>query len=181
MSATNDADHHFWWSGDAIERFWIEQLQTDEYGDRLIAPDNTTYRPMHGVEIGDVVFHWFSERHPQAGPKKGGIYAVSRVTGPLQRADRLWEEQTSIEIPLSRRSNLNRPILLEDLKQREHELRENKDSLTSHVQGKPLYSPWQFPKTGLKPMTRYLTKLTATDLEVIAADHPHIVIALGRV
>lgn len=181
MSATNDADHHFWWSGDAIERFWIEQLQTDEYGDRLIAPDNTTYRPMHGVEIGDVVFHWFSERHPQAGPKKGGIYAISRVTGPLRLSGPLWEGQTCNEIPLSGRSYLQRPVLLEELKLREHELKANRASLSSRAKQEPIYSPWQFPSTGLKPMTRYLTKLMSTDLEVIAADHPHIVIALGRV
>lgn len=181
MTPRNSADHDFWWSGDATERFWIELLKTDEYGDRLFAPDNSKYRPMHGVEVGDVVFHWFSERHPHAGPKKGGIYAISRVTGPLRVSDRLWEGHTCNEIPLSGRSYLQRPVLLEELKQREHELRTNRDSLSSRARRKPIYSPWQFPSTGLKPMTRYLTKLMSADLEVIAADHPHIVTALGLV
>lgn len=178
MSPPRPADHDYWWSGDRSERFWIEQLKTDEYGDKLIAPDSEKYSTMHGVEVGDLIFRWYSERHPRAGSKRGGIYAVSRTIGRVRASSQLWEGQACLEIPVTRRTFLRRPILLNDLKRREDELRANRDSLAEKVTAQPLYSPWQFPKTGLKPMTRYLTKLTAEDLEVIVADHPHLAIAM---
>lgn len=178
MNRRGSKDHPFWWSGDRSERFWIEQLKTDEYGDKLIAPDSSKYATMHGVEVGDIIFRWYSERHPVAGPKLGGIYAVSRAIGRVRSSAQLWEGQSCLEIPVTRRMHLRRPILLNDLKDREDELRENRDSLTGKVSPHALYSPWQFPAKGLKPMTRYLTKLTAEDLEVIVADHPHVATAM---
>lgn len=135
---------------------------------------------MHAVEIGDVVFHWFSERHPQAGTKRGGLYAVSRVTGPLQRSMQAWEGQLSVEIPLTGRTYLQRPILLDDLKDRRDQLKDNLDKLKTRIAPLSPHSLWQFPGHGMKPVTKYLAKLTAADLELIAADHPHIVTTLGR-
>lgn len=178
MSSRAPKDRDFWWGGDRSERFWIEQLKTDEYGDKLIAPDSPKYAPMHGVEVGDIIFRWYSERHPEAGVKLGGIYAVSRAIGRLRNSDQLWEGQSCLEIPVTRRTFFRRPILLNDLKRREDELRTNRDSLAEKVSPLPLYSPWQFPAKGLKPMTRYLTKLTAEDLEVIVADHSHVATAM---
>ncbi|GLI29536.1 MULTISPECIES: hypothetical protein [Brachybacterium] len=171
--------HEFWWSGDRSERFWIEQLKTDSYGDKLIAPDNSTYATMHGVEVGDVVFRWYSERHPEAGPKRGGIYAVSRVIGGARRSDQLWDGKLCVEIPVTPRNFLRRPILLRDLKELEGEFRTHQQELETDVLPSPLYSPWQFPKTGLKPMTRYLTKLTVRDVELIGQHHPQLAPALA--
>ncbi|MGP5079271.1 hypothetical protein ACTXKZ_14565 [Brachybacterium alimentarium] len=178
MDPRATTNRHFWWSGDRSERFWIEQLRTDELGDKLIAPNSSTYTTMHGVEVGDIIFRWYSERHPEAGATRGGIYAVSRAIGRVRPSAQLWEGQSCLEIPVTRRTLLRRPILLNDLKRREDEFRGNRDSLAGKVSPLPLYSPWQFPATGLKPMTRYLTKLTAEDVEVIAADHPHVATAM---
>lgn len=68
MAALPDPVPSFWWSGDRTERYWVEQLRTDEYGDRLIAPDGPRYATMHGVAVGDLVLRWYSERHPDGGP-----------------------------------------------------------------------------------------------------------------
>ena len=54
MTAPTTRTSDFWWSGDRSEKYWIEQLRTDEYGDRLIAPDTSTYATMHGVEVGEL-------------------------------------------------------------------------------------------------------------------------------
>lgn len=180
MTSAESRGHQFWWSGDRSEKYWIEQLRTDEYGDRLIAPDKSSYAPMHGVEVGDLVLRWYSERHPEAGPKRGGIYAVSRVIGRVRTSPDVWEGQQCLEIPLTRRTPLRRPIYLNDLKPLEDRLKANRDELARSVSTSSLYSPWQFPRTGLKPMTRYLTKLTTEDLELIVADHPHLATAMTR-
>lgn len=170
----------FWWSGDRTERYWVEQLRTDEYGDRLIAPDDPRYATMHGVEVGDLVLRWYSERHPDGGPRRSGVHAVSRVIGRLRPSTDLWEGSTSVEIPLTRRTMLDRPVLLTDLKRREDEFRASSEALAEAVAPMPRHSPWQFPRTGLKPMTKYLTKLIRADLEVIVADHPHLATAMTR-
>ncbi|MGP5008400.1 hypothetical protein ACTXJK_16035 [Brachybacterium tyrofermentans] len=178
MMPSPTRQHEFWWSGDRSERFWIEQLKTDAYGDKLIAPDNSKYATMHGVGVGDVVFRWYSERHPEAGPKRGGIYAVSRVIGGARRSDQLWDGKLCVEIPVTQRTFLHQPILLRDLKQLAGEFRAHQEQLEEDVRPLPSYSPWQFPKTGLKPMTRYLTKLTARDVELIGQHHPHLITAV---
>lgn len=170
----------FWWSGDRTERYWIEQLKTDDYGDRLIAPDDSTYATMRAVEVGDLVLRWYSERHPSAGPGRGGIYAVSRVIGRPRSTPDLWEGRQCLEVPLTRRAFLRRPILLNDLKNLEDHLKADREALARSVPTKALYSPCQFPRTGLKPMTRYLTKLTAEDLELIVGDHPHLATVMTR-
>ena len=180
MTAPTTRTSDFWWSGDRSEKYWIEQLRTDEYGDRLIAPDTSTYATMHGVEVGDLVMRWYSERHPEAGPRRGGIYAVSRVIGRVRSSPDLWDGQECLEIPLTRRTFLRRPIYLNDLKKLQKQLEANRDRLARTVGSTALYSPWQFPATGLKPMTRYLTKLTAEDVELIVADHPHLATAMTR-
>lgn len=181
MRTTRRADHNFWWSGDPTERFWIEVLKTDEYGDRLFAPDTPRYKTMHGVEVGDVVFHWLSERHPRIGSKRGGLYAVSRATGPLQRSASHWDKHDSLEMSLTPRVYLRRPVLLEDLKRRRDDLAENLDVLEEAISPMKPHSLWQFTSTGLKPHMTYLAKFTTADLELITADHPHIVTALGLV
>lgn len=178
MTRSLDRHREFWWSGDRSERFWIEQLKTDLYGDKLIAPDDAKYAAMQGVEVGDLVFRWHSERHPNAGPKRGGIYAVSRVIGGARRSDQLWDGKLCVEIPVTQRTFLREPILLRDLKELEGEFRAHQGQLEEEVRPLPLYSPWQFPKTGLKPMTRYLTKLTARDVELIGQHHPHLITAV---
>lgn len=178
MTPSSARHHKFWWSSDRSERFWIEQLKTDEYGDKLIAPNNSKYSTMHGVEVGDVVFRWHSERHPEAGPKRGGIYAVSRVIGGARQSDQLWDGKLCVEIPVTPRAVLRRPILLRDLKTLESEFRTHQERPKADVLPSPLYSPWQFPKTGLKPMTRYLTKLTARDVELIGLHHPQLITAV---
>ena len=180
MSPSNPANRDFWWTDDHSENFWIEQLKTEGDGDRLWAPDTSTYRAVHGVEVGEIILHWHSERRPDIKPGLSGIYAVSRVIGRTHAAADRWEGQLSIEAPLTRKVPLNRPILLRDLKLRQDEFKQNLDELKRTVGRKSHFSPWQFPGTGLKPVTRYLTKLTSQDLEVIVADHPHLATAIAR-
>ena len=181
MTHTQALRQEFWWSGDRSERFWVEQLKTDAYGDKLIAPDNSRYVAMHGVEVGDIVFRWYSERHPVAGPKRGGIYAVSRVAGKIRRSDQTWDGQSCEEVPLTPRTFLRAPILLRDLKDLEDEFYAHREALKRSVRPSALHSPWQFPRTGLKPMTRYLTKLTTQDVELIGKHHSHLVTAVATV
>lgn len=171
-------DLAYWWSGNRSERYWIEQLKTDKYGERLIAPDNPTYAVMRGVEIGDLVFRWYSERHTAAGARRSGIYAVSRVIGDVRPSEEVWEGHSCLEVPVSVRTLLSRPILLQDIKPLEGAFLENRRVLATAVGDLPLYSPWQFPVKGLKPMTRYLTKLAVADLESIIADHPHLALSM---
>lgn len=170
----------FWWDGDPSERYWLEQLKTDTDGDRLFAPDTGTYRVMHAVDVGDLVLHWFSERRPDVGPGRSGIYAVSRVVGPARAAADRWEGRPSIDVPLTAKIMLDRPVLLADLKRREEELRRNRDELLADIGDAPHYSMWQFPRRGLKPVVRYLSKLSTADLEIIVADHPHLTAAMTQ-
>lgn len=179
MTSRHFRQYEFWWSGDRSERFWIEQLKTDAYGDKLIAPDDPKYAIMHGVEVGDIIFGWHSERHPDAGPKRGGIYALSRVIGRVRPADQLWDDKLFLEIPVTRRTFLQRPILLHDLRNLESHFRTHQEMRGEKVHPLPLYSPWQYPATGLKPMMRYLTKLTAHDVELIGQHHPQLIPALA--
>lgn len=181
MTSRRTGGNEFWWSGDRSERFWIEQLKTDAYGEKLIAPDNSKYATMHGVEVGDIVFRWYSERHPEAGSKRGGIYAVSRVTGTVRPSEQLWDGKLCLEIPLTPRTFLRRPILLRDLKELEIESHAHQEQRKGNVRPLPTYSPWQFPKTGLKPVTRYLTKLTSRDVEIIGQHRSHLITAIAGV
>lgn len=102
------------------------------------------------------------------------------MIGRLRPSTDLWEGSACVEIPLTRRTMLDRPVLLADLKRREDEFRASSEALAETVAPMPRHSPWQFPRTGLKPMTKYLTKLTRADVEVIVADHPHLATAMTR-
>lgn len=180
MTALTDRTPDFWWTGDRSEKYWIELLRTDDYGDRLVAPDNPTYATMHGVEVGDLVMRWLTERHPGAGRGRAGIYAVSRVVGRVRKSPDLWGGQKCLEIPVTRRTVLNHPIYLKDLKALQDQLESNQKKLARSVSNASLYSPWQFPSKGLKPVMGYLFKLTADDVELIVADHPHLATAMTR-
>lgn len=121
MAALPDPVPSFWWSGDRTERYWVEQLRTDEYGDRLIAPDGPLVRhdargggrgPGTALVLGTT---------PGRRPRRSGVHAVSRVIGRLRPSTDLWEGSACVEIPLTRRTMLDRPVLLADLKRREDE------------------------------------------------------------
>ena len=179
MSARKAHEREYWWSSDRFEKYWIELLKTDTQGDRLFAPDTRTYRTMEAVNVGDLVLHWHSERYPGIKGKTSGIYSVSRAIGRVRPSQDLWDGKISVEVPLSRKVPLREPILLPDLKKIADALNNNLERLKA-VEPRPHFSPWQFPDTGLKPMTRYLTKLTAADLELIVAEHPHLATAMTR-
>ncbi|MGP5641425.1 hypothetical protein ACTXPS_18545 [Brachybacterium tyrofermentans] len=146
MPIERATQHEFWWSGDRTQRFWIEQLKTDAYGDKLTAPDTSRYATMRGVEVGDIVFRWYSERHPEAGRRLGGIYAASKVIGQIRRSEQLWDGQSCNEIPLAPRSYLRDPILLRDLKDLEAEFHTHQTALATAVQPSSPYSLCSSPK-----------------------------------
>ena len=180
MSARKTREREYWWSSDRSEKYWIELLKTDMQGDRLFAPDTRTYRTIEAVNVGDLVLHWHSERYPGIKGRASGIYSVSRAIGRIRPSHDLWEGKISVEVPLSRKVPLREPILLPDLKEISDELNRNRVRLEAAIKPRPHFSPWQFPDTGLKPMTRYLTKLTTEDVELIVADHPHLATAMTR-
>lgn len=180
MNQTDSIRPDFWWSNDRSEKFWIEVLNTEYYGDRLFAPDSSAYRSMRSVQVGDIVFRWHSERHPDARAGHSGIYAVSRVIGHARPSTDRWKGKLSLEAPLTPKVFLRRPVLLTDLKLRQDELQQNLTKLQSRIAPLAAHSLWQFAPSGLKPVTRYLTKVSAADVDLIVSDHPHVTMAIDR-
>lgn len=169
----------FWWDEDADERYWIEQLKTDRYGYRLISPRSRTYATTAAVRPGDIVFHWYSERHPSAGPRRSGIFAVSGAVSRPRRTTDTWDDAPCVEVRLTRRVLLRRPVLLSELRAHAREFRVNQEALQDAIGDRASHSPWQFPATGMKPVLRYLTKFTQADVEELVRARPDIALALG--
>ena len=97
-----------------------------------------------------------------------------------RRSPDLWSCKEFLEIPVTRRTVLKHPIFLTDLNALQEQLESNRKKLARSVSNTTLYSPWQFPRKGLKPVMGYLFRLTIEDLELIVADHPHLATAMTR-
>lgn len=103
---------------------------------------------------------------------------MSRVVGQVRPSADTWEGLPSIELALTQKIALRRPVLLADLKQRQDALGTNLKSLKARIDPLAPHSMWQFPVTGLEPVVQYLPKLTEEDLELMFSDHPHLATAL---
>lgn len=162
MSVSAGSTPTRWWDGDPNQRYWMEVVNEEEWGRRLLAPDTPTYQLMQDVVVGDVVLHWIGKNNSKR--QKAGIYGVSRVAGEMQRRVGSWKGQPANVIPLANRTSLSEPYLLTDLRAKhEFEIMQVERALEAVIPtASKLYFPFHRHKSaGLKPNQRYLSKLPA--------------------
>jgi hypothetical protein len=158
-----------WWDSDATQRYWMEVVHVEEFGEQLVAPEESRHDRMHDVRTGDVVLHWVSKRNPMKW--KPGIYGASVVAGELQPNGGTWLGKPANTIALAKYKALREPYLLGQLQANHQEdILGILEGLTKELVKRPKqkgYFPFNRHSTiGLKPNEGYLFKLPR---QVIAA------------
>jgi hypothetical protein len=150
-----------WWNADPEERFWLESTDRSDLGANIVAPisNNAYQRLVSHVRPGDIIVHYYQPTHE--------IVAYSIAEGEpfdskIRWPDRVYsDESPAFEEAIGHFTFLETPITLEEIRERDEEIRRIKDNLDNAVGGKSVYFPFQIP--AVRPVVpaqgAYLTKL----------------------
>lgn len=147
-----------WWAADPEQRYWMEISYREDLGADLRSPKThwghelTTY-----VQPGDVVFHW----HASLLDDKG-IVGWSQAVGGYEDMPISWQSSSpepGWRVPLENYIALRAPVLLEDLRSQEGQIRQVQQDLEASYPGQTLYFPFQFSnKRALRASQTYFVK-----------------------
>ena len=163
-----------WWISNPEECYWMEITDREDLGSNLIAPtlgkgdrETFSYTLVSHVRPGDVVFHWWK--------KPGRIHSIvgySTISGDWFNSEITWEAHgphsagvrttPAFEAPLTEFTELETEITLDDLRGKEHALKQIHDELKLAIGGS-IYFPWAF--SDLRPLRTtqgYLVKMPAS-------------------
>lgn len=133
-----------WWTSDANERYWLEVTDRESPGSDLIAPqlagggrETPSYTLVNHVRPGDVVLHWWKPPGAEAA-----IIGSSTASGYPFESTLEWQARgtygrergvTSVgdawEAPITGFEEIDPPVTLERLREREAEMRALRDAL----------------------------------------------------
>jgi hypothetical protein len=172
-----------WWAGDPGQRFWMEITDRDDLGADLFAPTTDgSGRPYWGYELityvqaGDVVLHWHKTL---AG--EPGIVAWSQATGTYEDTDISWRAHGTVgrargslrprpawRMPLVNFTLLSGPVLIDEVRGCESELRHAQSDLEARYPNTRLYFPFGFSdKRELRAQQTYFVKMPREVLEIL--------------
>ena len=137
---------HSWWESSLEEKFWVESTDRTDIGRNLLAPISTHagQKLVAFVEDGDVVFHYYQ-------PTKS-IVAFSVAKGFPKIAEIRWPDRKKSEISpaykidLINYTELDEPITLKEIQDKQGSIRTIKSALDKKYDGKSIYFPFQIPK-----------------------------------
>ncbi len=152
---------HSWWEQSLGEIYWVESTDRKDLGENLLAPisANAGQKLVSFVEDGDVILHYYQ-------PTKS-IVAFSIARGFPKTSEIRWPDrehsplQPAHAVDLMNYTELDEPITLKEMQEREREIRAIKKSLDKQYNGKSIYFPFQIPeKKVIEPAQgAYLTKM----------------------
>jgi hypothetical protein len=146
FSNDNLKNTHSWWESSLEEKFWVESTDRTDIGRNLLAPISTHagQKLVAFVEDGDVVFHYYQ-------PTKS-IVAFSVAKGFPKIDEIRWPDRKKSEISpaykidLINYTELDQPITLKEIQDKQGSIRTIKSALDKKYDGKSIYFPFQIPK-----------------------------------
>jgi hypothetical protein len=169
---------HSWWESSLEEKFWLESTDRTDLGRNLLAPISTNagQKLVAFVEDGDVVFHYYQ-------PTKS-IVAFSVAKGFPRVGEIRWPDRRKSEISPAYRidlmnyTELDEPITLKEIQDKQSKIRSIKSALDKKYEGKSIYFPFQIPKERVIQPAQgaYLCKMPKAVMELF----PSAVQQLGQ-
>ena len=137
---------HSWWESNLEEKFWVESTDRTDLGRNLLAPISTHagQKLVAFVEDGDVVLHYYQ-------PTKS-IVAFSVAKGFPKIDEIRWPDRKKSEISpaykidLINYTELDQPITLKEIQDKQSPIRTIKSALDKKYDGRSIYFPFQIPK-----------------------------------
>ena len=137
---------HSWWESSLEEKFWVESTDRTDIGRNLLAPisSHAGQKLVAFVEDGDIVFHYYQ-------PTKS-IVAFSVAKGFPKIGEIRWPDRKKSEISpaykidLINYTELDEPITLKEIQDKQGSIRTIKSALDKKYDGKSIYFPFQIPK-----------------------------------
>jgi len=162
---------HSWWESSLEEKFWVESTDRTDLGRNLVAPvsSHAGQKLVAFVEDGDVVFHYYQ-------PTKS-IVAFSVAKG-FPRIDEIrWPDRKTSEISpaykidLINYTELDEPITLREMQEKQDSIRAIKSALDEKYDGKSIYFPFQIPKEKVIQPAQgaYLSKMPKAFVDLFPA------------
>ena len=162
---------HSWWESSLEEKFWVESTDRTDIGTNLLAPISTHagQKLVAFVEDGDVVFHYYQ-------PTKS-IVAFSVAKGFPKIDEIRWPDRKksdispAYKIDLINYTELNEPITLKEIQDKQNSIRTIKSALDKKCDGKSIYFPFQIPKEKVIQPAQgaYLSKMPRALLDLFPA------------
>ena len=159
---------HSWWESSLEEKFWVESTDRTDIGRNLLAPISTHagQKLVAFVEDGDVVFHYYQ-------PTKS-IVAFSVAKGFPKIDEIRWPDRKKSEISpaykidLINYTELDEPITLKEIQDKQGSIRTIKSALDKKYDGKSIYFPFQIPKEKVIQPAQgaYLSKIPKVVVEL---------------
>jgi hypothetical protein len=169
---------HSWWESSLEEKFWVESTDRTDIGRNLLAPISTHagQKLVAFVEDGDVVFHYYQ-------PTKS-IVAFSVAKGFPKIDEIRWPDRKksdispAYKIDLINYTELDEPITLKEIQEKQASIREIKAALDKKYDGKSIYFPFQIPKEKVIQPAQgaYLSKIPKAVVDLF----PSAVMQLGQ-
>lgn len=169
---------HSWWESSLEEKFWVESTDRTDIGRNLLAPISTHagQKLVAFVEDGDVVFHYYQ-------PTKS-IVAFSVAKGFPKIGEIRWPDRKKSEISpaykieLINYTELDEPLTLKDIQEKQSSIRAIKSALDKKYEGKSIYFPFQIPKEKVIQPAQgaYLSKMPKALVDLF----PAVVQQLGQ-
>lgn len=169
---------HSWWESSLEEKFWVESTDRTDIGRNLLAPISTHagQKLVAFVEDGDVVFHYYQ-------PTKS-IVAFSVAKGFPKIGEIRWPDRKTSDISpaykidLINYTELDEPITLKEIQEKQASIRTIKAALDKKYDGKSIYFPFQIPKEKVIQPAQgaYLSKIPKAVVDLF----PSAVMQLGQ-
>jgi hypothetical protein len=159
---------HSWWESSLEEKFWVESTDRTDIGRNLLAPisANAGQKLVAFVEDGDVVFHYYQPtKSIVAFSVAKGFPSVSEIRWPDRKKS---EISPAYKIDLINYTELDDPITLKEIQDKQASIRIIKSTLDKKYDGKSIYFPFQIPKEKVIQPAQgaYLSKMPKALIEL---------------
>lgn len=137
---------HSWWESSLEEKFWVESTDRTDLGKNLLAPisAHAGQKLVSFVEDGDVVFHYYQPtKSIVAFSVAKGFPKIDEIRWPDRKTSKL---SPAYKIDLMNYTELDEPITLKDIQDKQSAIRGIKSALDKKYDGKSIYFPFQIPK-----------------------------------
>jgi len=169
---------HSWWESSLEEKFWVESTDRTDLGRNLLAPISTHagQKLVAFVEDGDIIFHYYQPTKAiVAFSVAKGFPRVSEIRWPDRKKS---EISAAYKIDLINYTELDEPITLKEMQDKQTHIRTIKSALDNKYEGKSIYFPFQIPKEKVIQPAQgaYLSKMPKALIELF----PSAVQQLGQ-
>lgn len=175
-----------WWVGNEDERYWMEVTNRPDLGTDLNAPlyddsgkENWRYTLLRELRRGDTVFHYHSKDRLIVGHSyvrseavEAEVLWAARGTSARERGTRP-HLRPGLRVELEELKLFDRPISLEEIRDKQEALMSAKEALSRRYSGGTLYAPFELSESRPARMLQgYIFKFPADYLRVLRGGAP---------